>query len=210
GASAAGEPADVSVRTAQLLDRRTPRAIGGFEASRHGGVVPQASLAEAALTDEQRALPDNPVVVLNDGTGTGDAVADAVRAAGGRPLLVGRGDHFERSGDDSYLIDPSDPEGFEQLAAHVCAGDPKLAGVIDCWGATPPGDTELDDAALVALLAPMRFAHSLSNRSTVRPLPMLLVARGTARIEAGEVLDPPRALGAGVAKVLPQEHPGLR
>ena len=166
--------------------------------------------AEAALTDEQRALPDNPVVVLDEGTGTGDAVAEAVRAAGGQPLLVGRGDHFERSGDDSYLIDPSDPEGFEQLAAHVCAGDPKLAGVIDCWGATPPGDTELDDAALVALLAPMRFAQSLSSRSTVRPLPMLLVARGTARIEAGEVLDPPRALGAGVAKVLPQEHPGLR
>src|SRR5205823_8468759 len=86
----------------------------------------------------------------------------------------------------------------------------RLAGVVDCWSASAPGDTDLDDAAVVTLLAPMRLAKALSARSTVRPLPMLLVARGSAHVEPGDVVDPPRALGIGAARVLPQEHPGLR
>jgi NAD(P)-dependent dehydrogenase (short-subunit alcohol dehydrogenase family)/SAM-dependent methyltransferase/acyl carrier protein len=56
----------------------------------------------------------------------------------------------------------------------------------------------------------MRLAHALSSQPTVRPLPVLLVARGTRQVQAGDRLDPARALGLGPAKVLPQEHPGLR
>ncbi|MDX1416126.1 MAG: SDR family oxidoreductase, partial [Candidatus Promineifilaceae bacterium] len=66
------------------------------------------------------------------------------------------------------------------------------------------------EAAVITLLGPMRLAHSLSSHSTVRPLPMLLVARGARRVLDNDVLDPARALGIGPAKVLPQEHPGLR
>jgi NAD(P)-dependent dehydrogenase (short-subunit alcohol dehydrogenase family)/SAM-dependent methyltransferase/acyl carrier protein len=36
------------------------------------------------------------------------------------------------------------------------------------------------------------------------------VARGTAKVASGDALDPARSLGRGVAKVIPQEHPGLR
>jgi hypothetical protein len=56
----------------------------------------------------------------------------------------------------------------------------------------------------------MRLAHALSSQTTVRPLPVLLVARGTSRVHEGDTIDPARALGVGPAKVLPQEHPGLR
>src|SRR5690606_27539949 len=83
-------------------------------------------------------------------------------------------------------------------------------GVIDCWSATPPGNTDLDSAACVTLLAPMRLVHALGSRSTVRPLPFLLVARGATRVLDGDAVDPPRALGGGAAKVLPQEHPAFR
>jgi phthiocerol/phenolphthiocerol synthesis type-I polyketide synthase E len=89
-----------------------------------------------------------------------------------------------------------------------------LAGVIDCWTATPidaaSGETDLDAAAMVTLLGPMRLAHFLSDQPTVRPLPLLLVARGTTRVLGDESIDPARALGVGSARVLPQEHPGLR
>ena len=39
---------------------------------------------------------------------------------------------------------------------------------------------------------------------------MLLVASGTTRVDEADLLDPNRALGAGVSRVIPQEHPGLR
>lgn len=158
----------------------------------------------------EAALADSPILVLDDGTGMGAAVADAVRRAGGRPLLAAGGDRFERAGEDFFTIDPGEPAGFRGLAGAVCSGQTRLAGVVDCWSAAPPGGTDLDDASVLTLLAPMRLAHALSTQPTVRPLPMLLVARGTTRVEAEDSIDPPRAFGIGAAKVLPQEHPGLR
>ncbi|HRQ36189.1 MAG TPA: SDR family NAD(P)-dependent oxidoreductase, partial [Chiayiivirga sp.] len=109
-----------------------------------------------------------------------------------------------------YAINPARADDYLQLAGEVCAGEDKLAGVVYCWNATPPADTALDDAATTALLGPMRLAHALSRQQTVRPLPLLFVARGTASLDPEDALDPTRGLGAGVARVLPQEHPGLR
>jgi phthiocerol/phenolphthiocerol synthesis type-I polyketide synthase E len=156
------------------------------------------------------ALAGSRILVFDEGTGLGAAVAAGLRAVGGQPLRVSRGDRFERTGDGGYLIAPADPSAFHRLAGEVCGTEARLAGVVDCWSAAPPGGTDLDDAALVTLLAPMRLAHALSSQPTVRPLPMLLLARGTGRVDADDPLDPPRALGLGAAKVLPQEHPGLR
>ena len=160
--------------------------------------------------DECPLLDTRRVLVFDEQTGLGAAVIDRLRAAGGHPVMVRQGVTFERIAEDEYMLDPTSPEGFQQLAAQVCSGDSRLSGVIDCWSATPPGDTSLDAAAPVTLLAPMRLAHALSSQPTVRPLPVLLVARGARQVHDGDMLDPARALGLGPAKVLPQEHPGLR
>ena len=166
---------------------------------------------EAPLPERDDAsLAGSPILVLDEETGVGAAVADAVRGAGGRALVVRRGEQFGRGTDGAYVIDPARPDAFHLLAADACGGEARLAGVVDCWSAPLPGNSDLDHAALVTLLAPMRLAHALSSQATVRPLPMLLAARGTARVDDDDTVDPPRALGVGAARVLPQEHPGLR
>ena len=156
------------------------------------------------------ALTGARILVLDDGTGLGAAVTEELKALGAEPLRVLRGDQSEAAAAGALLIDPRDPEAYRALAAEICIPERPLAGVIDCWSAGPAGDTDLEDAALVTLLGPLRIAHALSDRPTVRPLPMLLVSRGARRIDPGDQVDPPRAFGVGVAKVLPQEHPGLR
>lgn len=156
------------------------------------------------------ALKAHRILVFDERTGLGAQVVERLRAVGARPIVVSRDHAFSAAGEDEYLIDPSDPAGFKRLAAQACADGHRLAGVVDCWSAGPPGDTDLDEAAVLSLLSPMRLAHALSSYPTVRPLPMLSVARGTTRVHEDDVVDPPRALGVGPAKVLPQEHPGLR
>jgi phthiocerol/phenolphthiocerol synthesis type-I polyketide synthase E len=149
------------------------------------------------------------ILVFDDGAGAGAAVTDALRAGGAVAIVVRRGTAFDRIGDEEYRLDPADADGFGALAAAVCGGG-RLGGVVHCWAAAPPGDSDLEDTALVAFLSPLRLAVALGSQATVRPLPMLLVARGTAQLGTGDVLDPPRAFGIGAAKVLPQEHSGLR
>jgi acyl transferase domain-containing protein/SAM-dependent methyltransferase len=156
------------------------------------------------------ALADRRVLVFDEETGLGETVAACVRTAGGHPIVVRRGAAFQRVGDAAFTLDPRNTDGFTGLAAAVCAADTRLSGIVDCWSAAPPGETDLEAAAVVTLLGPMRLAHALSSRPTVRPLPVVLVARGTARVHDDDALDPPRALGVGSARVIPQEHPGLR
>ena len=141
-------------------------------------------------------------------TPSGD-IAEALHAAGADILLVRRGDAFKKA-KRFYTLNPENREDYRSLAVDVCSGEDRLAGVVYCWTAAAPGDSSLDDAAPVAMLGPMRLAHALSSQLTVRPLPLLFVARGTALVNAKDALDPTRALCAGVARVIPQEHPGLR
>jgi acyl transferase domain-containing protein/SAM-dependent methyltransferase len=170
------------------------------------------TLREIAPVDAQaHTLAGRRVLVFDENTGLGSAIVERLRALDAHPIVVSRGRAFEQVGDDRYTLDPAQPQGFKQLAAKVCAHEKsRLAGVIECWSAEPPATTDLDAAGVVTLLGPMRLAHALSSQQTVRPLPLMLVARGTRRVHDDDALDPARALGAGSAKVLPQEHPGLR
>jgi acyl transferase domain-containing protein/SAM-dependent methyltransferase len=165
----------------------------------------------AALPDATaEALSQRSVMLFDDERGLASAIAQRLRQLAVRVVIVRRGHAFAPMDDATYVIDPRDSEHFARLAAEVCGGQTRLGGVIDCWNAAPPGHTDLDAAAVETCLAPMRLAHALSSQTTLRPLPMLLVARGTAKVAAADHIDPPRALGVGVAKVIPQEHPGLR
>ena len=165
--------------------------------------------ATPAPRPEPGALAGKKILVFDDAQTPGSAIVAALRDEGAHPIVVRRGDRFT-STRDGHAIDPAQVDDYHRLAGEVCAGEDKLSGVVYCWNATPPADTALDDAATVALLGPMQLAHALSRQQTVRPLPLLFVARGTASLDPEDALDPTRGLGAGVARVLPQEHPGLR
>lgn len=163
----------------------------------------------AALKTAPGTLAGRKILVFDDAGTPGLSTLAALRAEGAKPITARRGDRFKKTR-EGYEIDPAKADDFRQMAADACAGEERLAGVVYCWNAASPAKTALDDAAVPALLGPMRLAHALSGQQTVRPLPMLFVARGTALVHPGDELDPARALGAGVARVLPQEHPGLR
>lgn len=163
-----------------------------------------------ALNADAASLSGRKFVVFDAPETVGSAIVDRLRSLGATALVVRHGPRFARVTESTYELDAKEPEGYRSLAIDVCSGDDRLAGVIDCWNATPPADTLLDDAAPIALLGPMRFAHALSSQPTIRPLPVLFLARGTALVDPQDALDPTRAMQSGVARVLPQEHPGLR
>jgi acyl transferase domain-containing protein/SAM-dependent methyltransferase len=156
------------------------------------------------------SLAGRRLLVFDEQMGLGAAVVNRLTALECRPIVVRQGDTFLCVSEMEYVINAARADNFTLLAEAVCSAGPRLAGVVDCWSAATPGDTDLDSAAIVTLLAPMRMAHALSKQPVVRPLPMLFAARGTARVDGDEVLDPARALGMGAARVIPQEHPGLR
>jgi acyl transferase domain-containing protein/SAM-dependent methyltransferase len=161
------------------------------------------------------ALAGRRILVLDRPTSPGTAIAQSLRELG-CDVVVGRlGDAFARLSDHECVVNPDQLEGLAELAATACRGESRLSGVINCWSAAElaaggPTPANLKTAALVSLLAPMRLTSALSGRQTARPLPVLLVASGTTKVAPTDGMDALRALGAGVARVLPQEHPGIR
>src|SRR5262249_6387006 len=137
-----------------------------------------------------RALGGRRILVFDEETGLGAAVAGGLAAVGAIPVLVTRGEAFARTSPRAFSIDPTQQDGYRHLAADMCAGDSRLAGIVDCWSAAPPGSTDLEAAGVTTLLHPMRLAHALGGQQTVRPLPMLLVARGSARVHQDDHIDP--------------------
>ncbi len=172
----------------------------------HKPVWQQKVLEKAAPAE----LSGRRIMLFDDQTGLARSLTLRLQALDGWPIVVQRGQSFAHPDNSTYIMDPTQPDHFARLANEVCQQEPRLAGVIDCWGAAPPGHTDLDTAGSEICLAPMRLAAALSGQPTVRPLPVLLVSRGTAKVNPADELDPPRALGVGVAKVIPQEHPGLQ
>ena len=161
-------------------------------------------VARVAALDERRIL------VLDDGGPLGDAVVRRIHDSGGVPVRLSRGSAFAQVSVEDFVCDPADAATVATIAAKICEHGAPLAGVIDCWAAGEPGASDIDQAARDHLLFPMRLVHALGAHTTAHPFPMLLVSRGATRVHPDDAIDPPRALGIGLAKVLPQEHPGLR
>jgi acyl transferase domain-containing protein/SAM-dependent methyltransferase/acyl carrier protein len=161
------------------------------------------------LNADISSLKGRRILLFDEASTPSEDISEALQAAGADVIVARRGGKFKKM-NRFYTLNPEKQEDYRSLAVDVCSGEERLGGVVYCWTAAPPGDTLLDEAAPIALLGPMRLAHALSSQLTVRPLPMLFVARGTALVGATDALDPTRALCAGVARVLPQEHPGLR
>jgi acyl transferase domain-containing protein/ubiquinone/menaquinone biosynthesis C-methylase UbiE len=160
------------------------------------------------------ALAGRRILVLDRETSPGTAIINRLRQLGCEVVTASPGELFARSGEGEWTLNPAQEEHVARLVGMVCGNEKRLSGVIDCWSATSPGPTEepctdLDSAAMMSLLTPIRLAKALSGQATVRPLPMLLLASGTTRLLDTDLMDPPRALGAGIARVLPQEYPGL-
>jgi phthiocerol/phenolphthiocerol synthesis type-I polyketide synthase E len=170
---------------------------------------------ETPLGAALQALAGRRFLVLDRPTSPGRAIAESLRQLGCNVVIARLGDAFARLSDDECVVNPEQEESFAELAAMACQSEVRLSGVINCWSAAellPREATlcELKAATLVSLLAPMRLTLALSGRQTVRPLPVLLVASGTTKVAQTDAMDPLRALGAGIARVLPQEHPGIR
>lgn len=167
----------------------------------------EAPPADAAAVSPAQ-LAGATVLVLDDGTAISKRVVEVLRDAGAEPLVATRGNSLGDHPGPGFAIDPGQADQLSELAASLASVE--LAGVIDCWSAGPPGATELDEAAVVGFLAPLRLGVALASRQGTGSMPVLLVRRGAAAVTEGDELDPPRAFGIGAAKVLPQEHPGLR
>jgi phthiocerol/phenolphthiocerol synthesis type-I polyketide synthase E len=212
--------AGANVRGTRPGGRRAPLPGYPFARTRHwlGAVTRPAAATRRPLDDwfltpawrDEPLPPVDPVaalrrlpgrwLVFRDATGHIDPFVTALREAGREVVTVSAGTVFAPTGDLTYVIDPADEDGFQQLGKTM--GTPPDR-VVHAWGldadSTVAPEDLLDRARLTAFWSIVWTAR-VFGATPGRRLDLRIVTRG---------LTPAGALAIGPLRVLGQEYPDI-
>lgn len=150
------------------------------------------------------ALPDR-VLIFRDRDGRGDAVADRIRRAGGRALVVDPGRGFVREG-DRYTIDPDSPADYERLVSTLEAG---RTTVLHLWTVDPSNDGAPREGERDAFHRPLYLLQALAGLDADHTVDLCFVTAGAVGITDAPS-RPLNALLTGPSRVAPRELPNVR
>jgi acyl transferase domain-containing protein len=149
-----------------------------------------------------------------DATGLGQLLAERLRAAAARVVLVEHGDGFHRQGSDAYTINPAEPEDTDNLVRVLQGESAALTGIVHCWSLEAAQVENTTAASLQAdqdlgCLSVLHLVQALGKSSWVTSPRLWLVTR-SAQAAGSEPLSVAQAPLWGLGRVIRNEHPDLR
>ncbi len=207
--------------------RRVPLPTYSFQRKRYwvepgqGGLLPGAAFTgkKADLADwfylpawrpTPRPAPPletsaEPWLVFAPEEGLGDLLVGRLQARG-RVVTVAPGERFERSGPDSFVLDPLAAEGYARLLDEL--GDPprRIAHLWSAGPVTEVGPAVFDATQAMGFTGLLLLAQALGRAGSPAPIRLVVVSSGVFRVTGAETLAPERATLAGPCRVIPQEY----
>ncbi|WP_406835359.1 SDR family NAD(P)-dependent oxidoreductase [Streptomyces sp. AHU1] len=151
-------------------------------------------------------------LVLADGTGVADALAQRLASAAVPHVIVRRGAEFGAEGPGRYVLDPADPRQLARLLDEAFAdGPPERVVQLSALDAPAVEDTATAErAALHCCLSTLHLVRTLADRPRGRAPRLFVVVRGSqAAGDSTRVTHPQQALAWGFGLSVAQEYPEL-
>ena len=143
----------------------------------------------------------------------GDALVAALRRSGVDVVEVVPGDGYGLDPDGRYAVRPGDRTDLEKLVADLVVGGGVPARVVHAWpldgepaGTDPDAAWRAQDRGFLGLLG---LAQALTAGQLADPVHVDVLTAGTEDVTGPDLTRPEHATVAGVARVLPLEHPEL-
>lgn len=160
-------------------------------------------------TAAAQPAPTGAWLILDDGSGRGERLADEIARRGGKALRVVPQD---APLEGAVGIDPTRPEAYAGLLASVAkAGD--LAGVVSLWPLRLPklgADSLPGSIQQLGTDAALHLLQALAGASLLRPPRLWFMTAGSQVVDGTETPRIEQAPVAGFARVAATEHPELR
>jgi len=155
----------------------------------------------AEETSGHRSNPTNNWLIFADTQGVAQTLANHLRTANQRVILVLPGEQYERLDGSHFRLRPGHPMDMGALFTALIGQS--IKGIVHLWSLETAAET-FDHA-----LGPISTLHLLQNLRA--PLPRLWLVTQGARLVAGEGLKRPsqvqQAALWGMGRVIAQEHP---
>lgn len=154
-----------------------------------------------APAEHEDTIVDPPWLVLVDGSGVGDAVAENLRGRGHRVhTVVHHPVETLTSGDGGYVVNPEDPEQLGRLLETHLGADGGLSGVVDCWPLDMPELAD-DTQRHLGVFTVVRLVKALAEGRAGKPRLFLVTAN--AQPAPGTALpEPDQAAIWGLGRVI--------
>lgn len=168
----------------------------------------------APLTAEAEPGQERSVwLVLEDGSGLGSGLAEALRARGNLVTAVRAGDTFARHDEDTYEADPAQPDHLGRVVGDLRAAGRLPDRVLHAWAVAVPGPDDVlrryQRALDTGLFSLVSLAQALGEAGEPRPVRIDVLTNDLQEAYGTPVVLPERATVQGAVTVLPQEYPGL-
>lgn len=216
---ATDESGDLVLVIDSFVSRKLPSRTGRGETAAAIASF-QEFWQEAALDLPEATGDGGDWLVFSDSHGIGDALAQALKAAGSTPIMVQPGESFATEAEGGYRIRPAEPEDMQRLIDAVIGGHPDLAGVVLLWGL--PGNDRSGHAIDMmraqedGLFPALHLVQALARHEASAPR-LIIATRGAHVLPNEPVSDVGRlaerlaqAPLAGFVRTAANEQPQLR
>ncbi|MEE8525601.1 MAG: KR domain-containing protein, partial [Thermoanaerobaculia bacterium] len=154
-----------------------------------------------------------PCLLLADDGGLGERVARQLETAGHEPIVVRRGESFQRLGERQVVIDPGRPQDYDRLLSELADDGRAPAILVHLWSLDADGRTDAAARTFRRAQDLGLYSALLLARAAIRAAPAsgrrLFVVSSSARSFDGEAARPEQATLWALPRVLPWESSDL-
>jgi acyl transferase domain-containing protein/thioesterase domain-containing protein len=156
---------------------------------------------------ESPTSPDA-VLLLADGAGLADALAQQLRASGCTVTTVAIGDGFQALSPDRYTVAPDSSDDFAELLRALQAAQRMPQRIFHAWTIAGSGaPMSLGDIERRGLFSLMALTQALGSEDVSHAITLTVLTQGAQRVADEPLTQPGAAMLNGASRVISQELP---
>lgn len=139
---------------------------------------------------------------------------DCLQKAGTRVLQVRPGKQFDKAGEDTYVIDPEDPDDYIRLLEDMQDNTLRADSILHAWQLTTGAFHELTTEVVTAsqatgLYSLLYMAQAIGIRQISYQVQIDVLTNHLHEVMGGELRQPEKATMLGAVKVIPLEYSNI-
>ena len=129
-------------------------------------------------------------------------------------IIVTRAGGFERIAENSYTIDPQEPNDYQALFRELGESGGLPTKIAHLWEATRVDEAEccankLENYAQSGFYSLLYLAQAIGRENSSEQIELSIITSGLQEVTGEERLQPHKALALGPCRVIPQEYPNI-
>ena len=166
----------------------------------------QRSVAATAVVAHSGTTPRR-TLVLSDGSGFADRLAQRLRDAGDEVIVALAGKAWREVDARNVTVDAKNADDIERLFAQVLAVSPPPSRIVHLWNLGP---ADVESSLQRGFYRLLQIAQIIGREDLADPMALMVVTQRAQRVAGETDLDPAKATLLGPCKVIPREFPNVR